>query len=226
MKTLVTLTEARRWSWKGQLPPPSCSPLATHPPAPQALPAYPHRACRRPSLVGDRARRTPWWSLASVRKGAAVIFGRQPGTLLTDRCLIWTHADDRWVISQPGPIAAGEDPATVIRRVLGLPDLTLDVLAMVHEQEPTLGVAVLEHEWALDVSVKLPFPLVVLCGNGRLTTGVQVHLCRAECHEVARRRIHDAAMGRNGVVVVLKQVRRPRRNDRRPAPPSDWSHAC
>jgi hypothetical protein len=33
-------------------------------------------------------------------------------------------------------------------------------------------------------------------------------------------------MGRNGVVVVLKQVRRPRRNDRRPAPPSDWSHAC
>jgi putative polyketide hydroxylase len=43
--------------------------------------------------------------------------------------LIWTHADDRWVISRPGPIAAGEDPATVVRRVLGLPGLTLDVLA-------------------------------------------------------------------------------------------------
>ncbi|NMO55163.1 NAD(P)-binding protein [Actinoplanes sp. TBRC 11911] len=42
--------------------------------------------------------------------------------------LIWTHADDRWVLSQPGPIAAGDDPATVVRRVLGLPGLTLDVL--------------------------------------------------------------------------------------------------
>lgn len=46
----------------------------------------------------------------------------------TGAALIWTHADDRWVISQPGPIAADEDPATVIRRVLGRPDLTLDVL--------------------------------------------------------------------------------------------------
>jgi putative polyketide hydroxylase len=46
----------------------------------------------------------------------------------TGAALIWTHADDRWVISQPGPIAAGEDLATVIRGVLGLPDLTLDVL--------------------------------------------------------------------------------------------------
>lgn len=47
----------------------------------------------------------------------------------TGAALIWTHAEDRWVISQPGPIVAGEDPAMVIRRVLGLPDLTLDVLA-------------------------------------------------------------------------------------------------
>jgi hypothetical protein len=47
----------------------------------------------------------------------------------TGATLIWTHADDRWVISQPGPIAAGEDPATVVRGVLGLPDLSLDVLA-------------------------------------------------------------------------------------------------
>jgi putative polyketide hydroxylase len=48
----------------------------------------------------------------------------------TGTALIWTHADDRWVISQPGPVAAGEDPATVVRRVLGMPDLTLDVLAV------------------------------------------------------------------------------------------------
>jgi 2-polyprenyl-6-methoxyphenol hydroxylase-like FAD-dependent oxidoreductase len=47
----------------------------------------------------------------------------------TGTALIWTHADDRWVISQPGPVDADEDPATVIRRVLGIPDLTLDVLA-------------------------------------------------------------------------------------------------
>jgi len=43
--------------------------------------------------------------------------------------LIWTHADDRWVISQPGPIAADEDPAAVVRRILGLADLTVQVLA-------------------------------------------------------------------------------------------------
>jgi len=47
----------------------------------------------------------------------------------TGAALIWTHADDRWVISQPGPIAADDDPATVIRRILGLPGLRLDVLA-------------------------------------------------------------------------------------------------
>ncbi|WP_232794135.1 MULTISPECIES: FAD-dependent monooxygenase [Pseudofrankia] len=43
--------------------------------------------------------------------------------------LIWTHADDRWVINQPGPIAAGEDPATVVQRILGLPDLAVQVTA-------------------------------------------------------------------------------------------------
>src|SRR6266545_1066166 len=47
----------------------------------------------------------------------------------TATALIWTHADDRWVISLPGLVAADEDPATVIRRVLGIPDLALDVLA-------------------------------------------------------------------------------------------------
>ena len=47
----------------------------------------------------------------------------------TGAALIWTHADDRWVISQPGPLPLGDDPATVVRRVLGLPGLTLDVLA-------------------------------------------------------------------------------------------------
>ncbi|HVW42795.1 MAG TPA: FAD-dependent monooxygenase, partial [Amycolatopsis sp.] len=47
----------------------------------------------------------------------------------TGTALIWTHADDRWVISKPGPMAADDDPATVIRHVLGIPDLTLDVLA-------------------------------------------------------------------------------------------------
>ncbi|WP_327001734.1 FAD-dependent monooxygenase [Dactylosporangium sp. NBC_01737] len=44
----------------------------------------------------------------------------------TGAALIWTHADDRWVISVPGPVA---DPATTVRAVLGLPDLRLDVLA-------------------------------------------------------------------------------------------------
>jgi hypothetical protein len=48
----------------------------------------------------------------------------------TGAALIWTHADDRWVISRPGPAAADDDPATVVRRVLGIPDLTLDVLAV------------------------------------------------------------------------------------------------
>jgi 2-polyprenyl-6-methoxyphenol hydroxylase-like FAD-dependent oxidoreductase len=48
----------------------------------------------------------------------------------TGSALIWTHADDRWVISQPGPVAPDEDPATVVRRVLGLPDLTVEVLAI------------------------------------------------------------------------------------------------
>ncbi|GAB3416303.1 FAD-dependent monooxygenase [Flindersiella endophytica] len=47
----------------------------------------------------------------------------------TGSALIWTHADDRWVISRPGPIAAGDEPATVIREVLGLPELNVDVLA-------------------------------------------------------------------------------------------------
>jgi tetracenomycin A2 monooxygenase-dioxygenase len=42
--------------------------------------------------------------------------------------LIWTHADNRWVISKPGTITTGEDPATIIRDVLGLPDLEVDVL--------------------------------------------------------------------------------------------------
>jgi 2-polyprenyl-6-methoxyphenol hydroxylase-like FAD-dependent oxidoreductase len=46
----------------------------------------------------------------------------------TAAALIWTHADDRWVISQPGPIA-DDNPATVVRRVLGMPDLRLEVLA-------------------------------------------------------------------------------------------------
>ncbi|MFC4998047.1 FAD-dependent monooxygenase [Dactylosporangium cerinum] len=46
----------------------------------------------------------------------------------TGAALIWTHADDRWIISRPGT-PDGEDPATVVRDVLGLPDLKLDVLA-------------------------------------------------------------------------------------------------
>jgi 2-polyprenyl-6-methoxyphenol hydroxylase-like FAD-dependent oxidoreductase len=45
----------------------------------------------------------------------------------TGAALIWTHADDRWVISRPGP-AGDEDPATAVRAVLGVPDLRLDVL--------------------------------------------------------------------------------------------------
>jgi 2-polyprenyl-6-methoxyphenol hydroxylase-like FAD-dependent oxidoreductase len=47
----------------------------------------------------------------------------------TGSALIWTHADDRWVISRPGSIAADDDPATVVRRILGLADLKLEVLA-------------------------------------------------------------------------------------------------
>ncbi len=47
----------------------------------------------------------------------------------TGAALIWTHADDRWVISLPGLVAADEDPAAVIRHVLGIPDLTPQVLA-------------------------------------------------------------------------------------------------
>ncbi|WP_322755917.1 FAD-dependent monooxygenase [Frankia sp. Cas3] len=50
----------------------------------------------------------------------------------TGAALIWTHADDRWVISQPGPIAADEDPAAVVRRILGVADLTVQVLATSH----------------------------------------------------------------------------------------------
>jgi tetracenomycin A2 monooxygenase-dioxygenase len=46
----------------------------------------------------------------------------------TGAALIWTHADDRWIISRPGPIA-DDDPTTVVRNVLGLGKLPLEVLA-------------------------------------------------------------------------------------------------
>ncbi|MEN3303856.1 MAG: putative polyketide hydroxylase [Micromonosporaceae bacterium] len=46
----------------------------------------------------------------------------------TAAALIWTHADDRWVISQPGPVT-DDDPGTVVRRILGVADLSLAVLA-------------------------------------------------------------------------------------------------
>jgi len=44
--------------------------------------------------------------------------------------LIWTHADDRWVV-QPNPAwwPPARITAAVVRDVLGLPDLRLDVLA-------------------------------------------------------------------------------------------------
>jgi putative polyketide hydroxylase len=46
----------------------------------------------------------------------------------TGAALIWTHADDRWVISLPG-VAVDASPEAVVRQVLGVPDLALDVLA-------------------------------------------------------------------------------------------------
>jgi 2-polyprenyl-6-methoxyphenol hydroxylase-like FAD-dependent oxidoreductase len=47
----------------------------------------------------------------------------------TGAALIWTHADDRWVISRPGT-TTDEDPAASIRQVLGLAELEVDVLAV------------------------------------------------------------------------------------------------
>ncbi|TCC44830.1 FAD-binding monooxygenase [Kribbella pittospori] len=71
-------------------------------------------------------------TMIAFRAELAGLTGAQPRGIYfltaTGAALIWTHADDRWVISQPGPVT-GEDPATAVRRVLGLPDLALDVLA-------------------------------------------------------------------------------------------------
>jgi hypothetical protein len=48
----------------------------------------------------------------------------------TGAALIWTHPDDRWVISIPDPIAGLDDldPAATVRAVLGVPDLAVEVL--------------------------------------------------------------------------------------------------
>ncbi|MFD3405840.1 FAD-dependent monooxygenase [Kribbella sp. NPDC058693] len=46
----------------------------------------------------------------------------------TGAALIWTHTDDRWVISRPGTTTE-DDPAAAVRQVLGLPDLDVEILA-------------------------------------------------------------------------------------------------
>jgi 2-polyprenyl-6-methoxyphenol hydroxylase-like FAD-dependent oxidoreductase len=48
----------------------------------------------------------------------------------TAAALIWTHPDDRWVLSIPDTAgrADGADPATTIRDALGVPDLAVEVL--------------------------------------------------------------------------------------------------
>ncbi|ABW15679.1 monooxygenase FAD-binding [Parafrankia sp. EAN1pec] len=72
-------------------------------------------------------------TMIAFRADLSALTGSRPRGIYfltaTGAALIWTHHDDRWVISQPGPIAADDDPAAIVRRILGLADLTVQVLA-------------------------------------------------------------------------------------------------
>lgn len=48
----------------------------------------------------------------------------------TGAALIWTHPDHRWVISLPGVHDDARAPQTIVRDVLGVADLTVEILAM------------------------------------------------------------------------------------------------
>jgi putative polyketide hydroxylase len=71
-------------------------------------------------------------NMIAFRADLSARTGRRPRGIYfltaTGAALIWTHADDRWVISLPG-MADDAEPAAVVRQVLGVPDLVLDVLA-------------------------------------------------------------------------------------------------
>jgi 2-polyprenyl-6-methoxyphenol hydroxylase-like FAD-dependent oxidoreductase len=51
-----------------------------------------------------------------------IYFLTEPGA-----ALIWTHPDDRWIVSVPA--GTDEEPERLVRRALGLPELRLEILA-------------------------------------------------------------------------------------------------
>jgi 2-polyprenyl-6-methoxyphenol hydroxylase-like FAD-dependent oxidoreductase len=72
----------------------------------------------RQTMIAFRADLSPW----TGERPRGIYF-----LTTTGAALIWTHADDRWVLSVPGNLE--QDPVTVVRTVLEVSDLALQVLA-------------------------------------------------------------------------------------------------
>lgn len=70
-------------------------------------------------MIAFRADLTPW----TGSRPRGIYF-------LTDHgaALVWTHPDDRWMVSIPAQLDTVDSPEETVRRVLGLPDLAPEIL--------------------------------------------------------------------------------------------------